>query len=109
ELPLPAPELADAQLMVSEMVSNSIRHGGLNPDDRIRVKAMVSGDKLRVEVLNPIRTGMPRIAGGIRPAPGAESGWGLYLVESLATMWGHGAGRYWFELDLRPGVTPNGT
>jgi anti-sigma regulatory factor (Ser/Thr protein kinase) len=109
ELPLPAAVLADAQLMVSEMVSNSIRHAGLNPDDQIRVKAMVSGGKLRVEVLNPIRTGRPRIAGGIRPAPGAESGWGLYLVESLATMWGHGAGRYWFELELRRDGTPTGT
>jgi anti-sigma regulatory factor (Ser/Thr protein kinase) len=100
ELPLPAAVLADAPLMVGEMVSNSIRHAGLRADDRIRVNAVVSSGKLRVEVLNPYRTGQHRIAGGIRPAPGAESGWGLYLVESLATRWGHGTGRYWFELNL---------
>ena len=101
ELPLPDPVLEDAQLLVSELVSNSIRHAGLAPDDRIQVKAAVARGRLRVDVLNPSRAGEPRLAGGIRPTPGAESGWGLYLVESLATNWGYGKGRYWFELDLR--------
>jgi len=45
------------------------------------------------------------IAGSIRPAPGAESGWGLFIVNRLATRWGaihDGAPGYWFELDGSP-------
>jgi len=48
------------------------------------------------------------IAGSIRPDPGAESGWGLFIVNQLATRWGaihDGGAGYWFELDAsRPKV-----
>jgi hypothetical protein len=42
--------------------------------------------------------GPAAVSGSIRPAPGAESGWGLYLVDRLASRWGTSAGGYWFEL-----------
>jgi anti-sigma regulatory factor (Ser/Thr protein kinase) len=108
DLPVPASALDDARLLVSELVANSMRHARLGPNDTIRVTAEVENGRLRVDVIDGGRGGGWPVAGGIRPRPGAESGWGLYLVETLATRWGHGAGRYWFELEIessrnRPG------
>lgn len=109
-LALPNPILEDVRLLVNELVSNSIRHAGLGPEDRIRVSARVSRGRLRVDVFDggpgDRRDG---IAGGIRPAPGASSGWGLYLLERLASRWGQGRGRYWFELELDKGDEPRGS
>ena len=106
ELPLPASTLDDARLLVSELVGNSMRHARLGPDDTIRVTAEVENGRLRVDVIDGGRGG-PQVAEGIRPSPGAESGWGLYLVETLATRWGHGAGRYWFELEIGRSAGPD--
>ena len=100
DLPVPASVLDDARLLVSELVGNSMRHARLGPNDTIRVEAEIENGTLRVDVIDGGRGGTPPVAGGIRPSPGAESGWGLYLVETLATRWGHGAGRYWFELEI---------
>ena len=100
ELPVPPSTVDDAQLLVSELVANSMRHARIGPNDTIRVTAEVEKGRLRVDVIDGGRGDLPPVAGGIRPSPGAESGWGLYLVETLATRWGHGAGRYWFELEV---------
>ena len=99
QLRLPLPLAFDAQLLVSELVSNSVRHAGLDRDDLIRVTADWSGDRLLVQVRDGGRpTRASPVSGSIRPAPGAESGWGLYLVDRLASRWGTRAGGYWFEL-----------
>ena len=100
ELPIPASAQDDARLLVSELVANSMRHARLGPYDTIRVTAEIEKGRLRVDVIDGGRGGAPPVAAGIRPSLGAESGWGLYLVETLATTWGHGAGRYWFELEI---------
>jgi anti-sigma regulatory factor (Ser/Thr protein kinase) len=105
ELPAPASALDDARLLVSELVANSMRHARLGPNDTIRVEAEIENGRLRVDVIDGGRGGAP-VAGGIRPSPGGESGWGLYLVETLASRWGHGAGRYWFELDIGSSADP---
>ena len=108
QLQLPHPLAFDAQLLVSELVSNSVRHAGLGRDDLIRVTADWSGDRLRVHVRDGARpTRASPVAGSIRPAPGAESGWGLYLVDRLASRWGTDTDGYWFELHpvpRRPGA-----
>jgi len=43
-----------------------------------------------------------RLAGSIRPPPSSESGWGLYLVNQIASRWGtlDEEGGYWFELEM---------
>jgi anti-sigma regulatory factor (Ser/Thr protein kinase) len=105
ELPVPASALDETQLLVSELVANSMRHARLGPNDTIRVTAEVENGRLRVDVIDGGRGEAPPVAGGIRPSPGAESGWGLYLVETLASRWGHGAGRYWFELEIGTSTT----
>jgi serine/threonine-protein kinase RsbW len=101
---LPPGVREDAQLLVTELVSNSIRHAELRAGERIRIWAGWSGRRLKVIVRD--RDCQPNqpvgIAGSIRPAPGAESGWGLFIVNQLATRWGaihDGGPGYWFELD----------
>jgi len=92
----------DAQLLVTELVSNSIRHAGLQADERIRIWAGWSGRRLKVVVRDRDQGRPARVAGSIRPAPGAESGWGLFIVNQLASRWGaihDGGAGYWFELD----------
>jgi anti-sigma regulatory factor (Ser/Thr protein kinase) len=99
KLALPLPLATDAQLAVSELVTNSIRHAGLAPDDPIRITVHWSGSRLKVHVRDGRRNGGPAVvSGSIRPAPEAESGWGLYLVDRVASRWGTSAEGYWFEL-----------
>lgn len=105
---LPPGVREDAQLLVTELVSNSIRHAELRVGERIRIWAGWSGRRLKVSVRDrgDSRPSQPvGIAGSIRPAPGAESGWGLFIVNQLATRWGaihDGGSGYWFELDASP-------
>lgn len=90
-----------AKLLLTELVTNSIRHAGLSRSDRIRVTVIRSGRSLRVSVDDrKPGTVTPVVVGAIRPSPGAYSGWGLYLIDRLATRWGVDQGHgYWFELD----------
>jgi anti-sigma regulatory factor (Ser/Thr protein kinase) len=103
KLDLPLPLANDAQLAVSELVTNSVRHAGLAPDDLIRITIDWSGARLKVHVRDGRRGVRPAVVwGSIRPAPGAESGWGLYLVDRVASRWGTSADGYWFELRQDP-------
>ena len=99
---LPDGRLRDVRLLVSELVTNAVRHAGLRAEDRIRLLVHRRGAVLRVEVHDPgsgfeLRTPAPD--------PTRTSGWGLYLVDELADRWGVEAGagtagtRIWFELD----------
>jgi anti-sigma regulatory factor (Ser/Thr protein kinase) len=101
---LPRPLADEALLLVSELVTNGVRHAGLGPGERIRLSADWSGTRLRVHVRDRARAGRPaaQVSGSIRPAPGAASGWGLYLVDRLAARWGTSADGYWFELHPGP-------
>ena len=91
--------LGDARLLVSELVTNSIRHGDLREGQRVLLRARVDGAIVRIEVENPGR------GFELRPrSPDQEraSGWGLVLVGRLADRWGienDGSTRVWFEID----------
>jgi anti-sigma regulatory factor (Ser/Thr protein kinase) len=96
----------DARLMVSEIVTNSLRHAGLAPEQSIRVRAHLRGRRLRVEVVDggsgfdPVRRG---------DGAAEDTGWGLYIVEQLATDWGvttDGATKVWFEVDAEGAGRP---
>ena len=105
---LPPHVREDAALLTTELVSNSIRHAGLGPDDHVEVTAEWTGRVLRVIVRDSGSGTLPAgiVAGSIRPSPGGQSGWGLYLVDRLSTRWGTnlgGANGFWFELEERVG------
>ena len=99
---VPAGRLRDLRLLVSELVTNAVRHAGLGRGDRIRLRVVVRERHVRVEVVDPGRGFTLRQP---KPDPARASGWGLYLVDELADRWGvDGAGagtRVWFELDGR--------
>jgi anti-sigma regulatory factor (Ser/Thr protein kinase) len=98
-LGLSLPLADDAQLAISELVTNSVRHAKLGPDNLIRITMDWSGTRLRVQVRDGGRHPRPaQLSGSIRPIPGAQSGWGLYLVDRLSSRWGTGSDGYWFEL-----------
>ena len=97
--------LDDIALLVSELVTNSVRHGGAGEDDRLELAALREGDRLRVEVTD-WGPGFTRDARPRRP-PDAVGGWGLVLVERLADRWGvehdGDATVVWFELSMPDG------
>ena len=99
--------LADAQLLVSELVTNSVRHAGLAAGDCIELSLRASGMAVMVEVADRGRGFGERPHRHPLAEPGTEtpSGWGLFLVEQIASSWGITEGdevRVWFE--LRPGA-----
>jgi integral membrane sensor domain MASE1/anti-sigma regulatory factor (Ser/Thr protein kinase) len=100
---LAAPVYADLRLQVSELVTNSVRHGRLGLGDLIRLRVEVSDRVLRVEVSDPGEGFGGNIPG---PIPGEPGGWGLFLTERLADRWGidRNAGwtTVWLERDLDP-------
>ncbi len=90
-------DLDTARLLVSELVTNALQHG----EGEIALTLDVDERRARVAVHD---------AGGARPrrraAAGAEGGFGLNLVSTLAARWGVDADEgVWFELD-RPGPPP---
>jgi anti-sigma regulatory factor (Ser/Thr protein kinase) len=88
--------LKDVRLLVSELVTNAVRHA---EGEMVRLVVRVGDGSLRVEVHDP--------GGGFTVrAPSRDplrsSGWGLVLVEELADRWGVDAAprtRVWFEMD----------
>ncbi len=94
--------LADAQLLVVELVTNSVRHARAPADAVITVRVRVCGDVVRVEVEDDGRT--EPIA---RRAPDLQDGggFGLNLVEGLSVRWGvdRTAGtRVWADIPVAP-------
>jgi anti-sigma regulatory factor (Ser/Thr protein kinase) len=90
----------DAEVLVSEVVTNAVVHGTPDPDDPPRMTVEADHERLRVEV----EDGGPGIDEPDRelPEPTATSGRGLALVSGLADRWGVGRlpSRVWFEVEL---------
>ena len=95
--------MRNARLLVSELVTNVIRH--VSPEDGAdRIVLTVERDEraLRIEVCDS--------GGGFEPAPRADtqdasSGWGLHILAQVAARWGvesDGGTRVWFELETAP-------
>jgi serine/threonine-protein kinase RsbW len=95
--------LADAQLLVVELVANSIRHAEVPGDAVISVRAHIRTGVVRLEVEDRGRTGSI-----VRRAPDLQSGggFGLNVVAMLSARWGvnRDAGtRVWAELAFAAG------
>ena len=93
---LEPPVLESARLLVTELVTNAVRHAGVGT---IEVEVQVHAERMRVDVSN---RGVPFEAHARLPRPDQESGWGLFLVDRLSDEWGvvdePGRQRVWFEL-----------
>jgi anti-sigma regulatory factor (Ser/Thr protein kinase) len=96
---LPTETLEDLELLVSEVVTNAVRHGGADHDRTIELRLRDEPDVLRVEVSDP-GSGFDRST----PRRRADGGWGLLFVDKLADRWD--VDRFddhtvvWFELDI---------
>jgi anti-sigma regulatory factor (Ser/Thr protein kinase) len=74
-------------LLVSELVSNSVRHAGLREDERIRLRARFERECTYVEVCDEGRTG--RVPAKRPNGDALEAGGlGLVLVDEMADRWG---------------------
>jgi anti-sigma regulatory factor (Ser/Thr protein kinase) len=96
---LAADSLAELRLVVSELVTNAVRHGPSGPGD-IELIVEVGGDVARVEVSDAGQGFRPPTG---PPEPPDEGGWGLVVVDRLALRWGVQGGRFtrvWAELPL---------
>lgn len=89
----------DVRLLVSELVTNSVQHAGVGPEDSILLTLRIGGSGVRVEVDD---RGPGFSAPATPPPDDADTGWGLFLVAQLADSWGvvEGGG-VWFEIDRR--------
>ncbi len=90
--------IEDIKLLVSEIVTNAVRH----PDASgpIEMKVIVRGGTVRVEISDPGGAGFAKPAVAT-PPPDALGGRGLLIVDRVATRWGVDSGRptrVWFEL-----------
>jgi anti-sigma regulatory factor (Ser/Thr protein kinase) len=98
----------NAELLVSELVTNSVRHAGLPPEASIEFSVRASAEVLMVEVADAGRgfDHDPPARPHGAPATDRMAGWGLFLVDRIADRWGavqmDGETRVWFE--LRPGA-----
>ncbi len=99
---LPEDQLGDVRLLVSELVTNSLRHAELGPEDSILLTVTVEDATIRVAVSDHGK-GFDYHRAATDPSD--VDGWGLYLVDTLSDRWGvdkdadGGPTRVWFELD----------
>jgi len=98
---LPDDKIDDLRLLVSEVVTNSVRHGDPAQKEWIRLRVESGEGHIRVEVHAPgdsIAFERSAKEGALR-----ESGWGMYLLEQLSDRWGVSSADHdtcvWFELD----------
>ena len=92
----PATVRADACLLASELISNSVRHSGMPPGAPMHLRAAVLDGIVRVALTDLGQAGAVR-----RRRPDATGGYGLHLLSLIAARWGVERDRgtkVWFEL-----------
>lgn len=95
---LPSSIRDDVLLLVTELVTNAVRHSSAGPDGLVRVELRRGTDIVRVAVSNE---GTGFTASAPRERNEAE-GWGLALIDRIADRWAvtpSGSGTCaWFEI-----------
>jgi anti-sigma regulatory factor (Ser/Thr protein kinase) len=92
--------LEDATLLVSELVSNAVRHAPREGMPEIELRLRLDPERVRVVVSDP---GPGFVAAPRLPTASESSGWGLYLVDRIADRWGvitKNRSEVWFEIDV---------
>jgi anti-sigma regulatory factor (Ser/Thr protein kinase) len=93
-------ELGDTELVVTELLGNSVRHAAIADGDPLYVRASAGRGVLHVEVEDGGSIGHV----GRRPPDPETGGLGLNLVEALAIGWGvrrDASTTVWAELPFR--------
>lgn len=76
-----------AAVLVAELAANAVTHGRV-PGRDFELRLTLAEGVLRIEVSDPRTEHRPPPPGGVEPpAPLADSGRGLFLVEALADRW----------------------
>ena len=90
----------DVLLLVSELVTNAVRHAGAGPERPLQVQLLHRPPCVVVAVADegPGFTRRPN------PSAGSESGgWGLFLVDQIADRWDveytKSGSRVWFKIE----------
>lgn len=101
--PVPSRIVDDAILLTSELVTNAVRHAGLDDQDEIEVTVSVDPRILRITV----RDRGPGFDPEAMVPRSDEGGWGVDLHRRLSSRWSvdrDSAGTdVWFEIDLPDG------
>jgi anti-sigma regulatory factor (Ser/Thr protein kinase) len=95
---LPPAVRDDVLLLVSELVTNAVRHAGAGPERPRQVRLLQ-----RAECV--VADEGPGFTWDPNPSAGSESGgWGLFLVDQIADRWGvertTSGSCVWFEIGL---------
>jgi anti-sigma regulatory factor (Ser/Thr protein kinase) len=91
--------LDDIRLLVSELVTNAVRHAAGPREGEVALDVTIESSSVRVEVADPGTGFDPQPRDDEMSRPG---GWGLYLVDRIADRWGvarNNINRVWFEID----------
>jgi len=97
---LQSERLEDVRLVVSELVTNSVLHAGLSPDEQIWLSVKASAESVRGRVCDP-GPGF-RMPSKLGPRSDFSGGWGLPIVDRLSDRWGvkrNSCACVWFEID----------
>jgi anti-sigma regulatory factor (Ser/Thr protein kinase) len=93
---------ADAALIISELVTNSVLHANVGPHQTLAVECATLSDRLRITVTDP----GSRLEPHLRPSDHeADGGYGLAIVAALSLAWGvmrdtEGTTSVWCEVPL---------
>jgi len=90
----------DVRLLVSELVTNSVKHASVGPEDSIKLGLAIDEVLIRCDVVD----NGPGFDPPDDPAADArDRGWGLFFVEQIADRWGveRESARVWFEIERR--------
>jgi anti-sigma regulatory factor (Ser/Thr protein kinase) len=96
------PRIEDLRLCVSELVTNSVLHGGCGPGDRVQLSVDQPDSCVRVEVCDKGPGWAQQTRSTSLDSDAAAGGWGLMLVGALADRWGvngEDGTCVWFELE----------
>ncbi len=93
---------SESRLVTSELVTNAVIHSGAEEDAFVCVAVQFRPGRVSVSVSDP---GLSGRSVEVRPNGGSDGGFGLRVVDQLASSWGserQPSGRYrvWAELPL---------
>jgi anti-sigma regulatory factor (Ser/Thr protein kinase) len=97
---VPSRALDDILLLTTELLTNSLRHAELDPNDRVRLVVKSTKSAVRVAITDP---GHGEVFAARHPGPHDTGGRGLLLVAEMSDRWGvdrSQATTVWFEVSL---------